>query len=94
MKIKPRKSNDPYEVILEKMREYPNDIPTIEGKISEAFKEYIQLLFTPEEAEIAQYLDVKPLRLREIANLIGKEKNETKKILDEMVNNGIIGSSL
>jgi len=82
---------DPYEVIITKMREYPNDIPIDkDGNVSEAFKEYIRLLFTPEEAEIAQYLDVKPLRLREIAQRIGKEKNETKKILDEMADNGVI----
>ena len=51
---------DPYEVILKKMREYPNDIPIDEnGKISEAFKGYIKIMFTPEEAEIAQHLEIK-----------------------------------
>ncbi len=82
---------DPYEVIITKMREYPNDIPVDkDGNVSEAFREYIKLLFTLEEAEIAQYLEVKPLRLRDIAKRIGKEKNETKEILDAMADNGVI----
>ena len=42
---------DPYEKILQNMREYPNDIPITNGKISEAFKEFITLLFNTEEAE-------------------------------------------
>ena len=40
---------DPYEKILQNMREYPSDIPIKNGKISEAFREFIILLFTPEE---------------------------------------------
>ena len=52
---------DVYDVILEKMREYPNDIPLDDsGNISSAFREYIKLMFTPEEAEIVQHLDIKP----------------------------------
>jgi len=46
---------DPYKRILQNMREYPNDIPIVDGDISEAFKAYIKLLFTPEEAEVAQH---------------------------------------
>ena len=53
-------TEDPYDIILKKMREYPNDIPINEnGNISEAFKEYIKIMFTPEEAEIAQHLEIK-----------------------------------
>ncbi|MFX0134803.1 MAG: hypothetical protein ACFFDN_14270, partial [Candidatus Hodarchaeota archaeon] len=81
---------DPYEVILQKMREYPNDIPIVDGKISQAFREYIKLLFTPEEAEIAQHLDIRPLSVREISKRIGKTRKETKKILEEMTDKGII----
>jgi len=50
---------DPYDRILQNMREYPNDIPIVEGNVSEAFRAFIKLLFTPEEAEVAQYLTVK-----------------------------------
>ena len=83
--------SDPYEVIISKMREYPNDIPLDkEGNVSEAFKEYIKLMFTPEEAEIAQHLEVKPLRIKEISERIGKDRKETKKIMDEMAFKGII----
>ncbi len=83
-------TKDPYEVILEKMREYPNDIPIIDGKISEAFREYIKLLFTPEEAEIAQFLEVKPLSVSQIARRIGKDRKEIKRILEEMTEKGAI----
>ncbi len=82
---------DPYEVIISKMREYPNDIPiNKDGNISDAFREYIKLMFTPEEAEIAQHLEVKPLRLKVIAERIGKDTKETKQIMDEMAFKGII----
>ncbi len=82
---------DPYEVILKKMREYPNDIPVnTNGNISEAFREYIKLMFTPVEAEIAQHLEIKTQNIYEIAKRIGKERKETKKILKEMADKGII----
>ena len=81
---------NPYEKILEKMREYPNDIPITEGNISEAFREYIKLLFTPEEAEVAQHLEVKPLSVGQIAKRMGKDRKETKKILEDMTDKGAI----
>ena len=75
-------TKDPYEVILKKMREYPNDIPIMEGKISDAFREYIKLLFTPEEAEVAQYLEVRPMSVGQIAKRISKDRKEVKRILE------------
>ncbi|MFW9952111.1 MAG: DUF362 domain-containing protein [Candidatus Thorarchaeota archaeon] len=90
MKIDPRKLEDPYEVILENMREYPSDIPTVNGNISEAFREYIKILFTPEEAMIAQHLTVRPQSVNAISKKIGKIKEETKRILEDMTKNGII----
>ncbi|NHJ23154.1 MAG: hypothetical protein EAX89_01165, partial [Candidatus Lokiarchaeota archaeon] len=90
MKIEPSKEDDPYEVILNNMREYPSDIPTVDGKISEAFREYIKILFTPEEAMIAQYLTVKPQSVNVISKKIEKSKEETKRILEDMTKTGII----
>ena len=81
---------DPYERILQNMREYPNDVPIVDGGISEAFRAYIKLLFTPEEAEVAQYLTVKPQSINRIAGNIGKSKEEIKEILEEMTDSGII----
>ena len=81
---------DPYEKILQNMREYPNDIPIVDGAVSEAFRDYITLLFTPEEAEVAQYLTVKPQSINRIAKKIGKSKEAVKKILEKMTNSGII----
>ena len=85
-----QKNNDPYETILEKMKEYPTGIPMKDGKVSEAFEEYIKLLFTPEEAEIAQHLEIMPLPVNEIAKRAGKDEAETKEILDRMTNTGAI----
>ncbi|TFF89639.1 MAG: 4Fe-4S dicluster domain-containing protein [Promethearchaeota archaeon] len=82
--------NDPYEKIIENMREYPQDIPLSEGKISPAFREYIRLLFTPEEAEIAQYLQVKPQPVRILAKKLDKPKEEVQEILESMTDKGII----
>lgn len=87
---KPEEVIDPYEKILENMREYPNDIPMVDGKVSKVFREFIKLLFTPKEAEIAQYLSVKPQSVRAIAKKAGRDKEEIRKILEEMTENGII----
>ncbi|MHA1131088.1 MAG: 4Fe-4S binding protein, partial [Candidatus Helarchaeota archaeon] len=72
------------------MREYPNDVPMVNGKNAEAFREYIKLMFSPEEAEIAQHLEVTPLSIREISRRVGKDRKETKQILKEMAEKGII----
>jgi ferredoxin len=107
---------DPYERILENMRRYPNDIPMVDGRVSPAFREYIKLLFTPEEAGIAQHLELRPapanrmvqkllnrisvsrlvqkmlLRasIRKVSAKIGRDYGETKKLLEDMTDNGII----
>ncbi|MHA1763840.1 MAG: 4Fe-4S binding protein [Promethearchaeota archaeon] len=84
------KKEDPYEIILQKMREYPSNIPLVDGNVSNAFREYIKLLFTPEEAKIAQHLEIKPLSAGTIAKRIGKSVKETKAILNAMADQGII----
>jgi len=81
---------DTYERILQNMREYPNDIPIVDGDVSEAFRAYIKLLFTPEEAEVAQHLTVKPQSINRIAKKIGKSKEKIKEILENMTDAGII----
>lgn len=81
---------DPYEKILQNMREYPSDIPIKDGKVSEAFREFITLLFTPEEAEIAQYLTVRPQSVGTISKKMGKDREEIKKILEKMTEDGVI----
>ncbi len=85
-----KKKTSPYERILENMREYPNDIPMVDGEISEAFREYIELMFTPEEAEVAQHLEVNPLSVREVSRRVGKDRKDMKQILKQMAKKGII----
>lgn len=84
-------SDDTYNTIISKMQEYPNGIPLDkDGNPSKAFIEYIKLLFTPEEAEIAQHLEIKPLSVSQISKRIGKDRKETRRILEEMAYNGCI----
>ena len=85
-----RKSNNPYKVIIEKMKEYPAGIPMKDDEVSPAFEAYIKLLFTPAEAEIAQHLEIRPLPVKEIARRIGKSEEETKQILDRLTDTGAI----
>jgi len=82
---------DPYDKIIDKLRELPTNVPMdADGNVSEAFIEFVKLLYTPEEAEIAQYLEVKPLPARKVAKLAGITKEEATKRLDDMVNQGIL----
>lgn len=80
----------PHKVIIDKMKEYPAGVPMREGEVSPAFEAYIKLLFTPEEAEIAQHLEIKPLPAEEIATRIGKTVDETEEILDRFTDAGLI----
>ena len=47
-------------------------------------------MFTPEEAEIVQHLDIKPLSLREIAKRLGMDRKETKALMEKLTEKGII----
>ncbi len=53
-------SKSPYDRILENMAEYPSGIPMVGNQVSAAFREYIELMYTPEEAKIAQFLSITP----------------------------------
>ena len=82
---------DPYEVIIDTMkREYPNGIPMSGGKVSDAFREFIHMLFTPEEAKVVQNLGIHGQNPLKIAKKIGKTRNETKEILDDLTNKGLL----
>ncbi len=82
---------DPYEVIISKLREYPNDVPVDKnGNVSEEFRQYVKLYFTPEEADFVQHLEVKPLSARELAKRSGKDRAETKQILKDLVDKALI----
>ncbi|MHA1730286.1 MAG: DUF362 domain-containing protein, partial [Promethearchaeota archaeon] len=45
---------------------------------------------TPEDAQIAQYLEIRPLPVKEISKRSGKSEAEIKKILEDMADKGII----
>ena len=80
-----KNSKDPYEAIIDTMKkEYPSGIPMKDGRVSEAFREFIHILFTPEEAEVAQYLGIKGKSAKVIAKKVGKTAQDTKKILEDL----------
>jgi len=86
-----KETNDPYEAIIETMKKgYPNSIPMSGGKVSEAFREFIHMLFTPEEAEVAQHLGTRGQNTLKIAKKIGKTRKETKEILEDLTYKGLL----
>lgn len=89
--LKTKDKMDPYEKIIETMKNgYINGVPMSSGKVSEAFREFIKMLFTPEEAEFAQHLTTRPQSAGKIARKVGKSREETKKILDDMTHKGLL----
>ena len=81
----------PEEEIYEKLRAYLDSLPggfpsTESGKDIEVLK----WMFTPEEAEVEVHLRMAPEPVSDIAKRCGKSEAETKRILDDMVRDGLI----
>ena len=67
-------------------------IPKTEGEFSKAFLEYLELLFTPEEAEAASHLNVgAPLvSAQDVALKMGCPTEEVHQLLDGLATNHVI----
>lgn len=89
-KLDGEEMGSPYDVIIDKMKEYAPGVPMRDGEVSPAFREYMKLLFTPEEAEVMQHLEIRPLPVEEIAKRIGKSEAETKEIMNQFTEEGLI----
>ena len=79
---------DPYKKIIQTLNKLAIAAPN-----SEEFLEYLKLYFPEEDAKIIAYLDNftgKTLSARNIAKKINKDLDETKAILERMVNEGKI----
>ncbi len=78
---------DIYKRLAERLNNFPNTFPA-----TEAGMRLLEIIFSPEAAEMALNLKPLPETLEVIAERLGKPVLETKEILDEMVNRGQIGS--
>jgi len=79
--------------IAEKISKVNQGIATDEdGKPTETYLKYLSLMFSPDEAEIVQFLDVFPKSksLLRLSKQSGKEKSEIKEMLDSLVDKGFL----
>lgn len=81
-----------YKKLAERIDMYITGAPKVDGDFSPAFLKYLELLYTPEEAELASLLSVPPKRMtaEELAVKAGKSVDEVERLLGEMTNKGVI----
>ena len=81
-----------YRKLAEKLDMNITGVPKRAGDFSPAFLKYLELLYTPEEAELASFLSVDPKRLtiEEIAKRAGRPVAETEPMLQQMVEKGVV----
>ncbi len=86
---------DVYLKIMENIDLGPQTAPKANGEFSMAFIEFLKLLYTPEEAELVQYLRIGMRSFKsaeELAGACGKSEDEVKAILEPLNKNGrVIG---
>lgn len=75
-----------YQRIAEKIDQNPLGAPKVGNGFSPAFLAYLQLLYSPEEAEIVQHLDLpsRPLTAGQLAQMSGREEEEVKAVLESL----------
>lgn len=74
-----------YKKLRDKLSVAPSEVP--EG---DRFLEILEILFTPEEAELALIIPFMPASLSDIAKVSRIEKTRAKKILTNMVSKGVV----
>ncbi|GAB4338025.1 MAG: 4Fe-4S binding protein [Candidatus Abyssubacteria bacterium] len=82
----------PYRNLAERIDMNIQGVPKKDGDFSPAFLKYLELLFTPEEAEVASHLSVDPRRLtaEDVAQRSGRATDEVEQILTRLVEKGVI----
>lgn len=81
-----------YKKLAERIDTNITGAPKKDGDYSPAFLEYLKLLYTPEEAEVASFLSVAPRRLtaEDVAEKAGRPVGEIEPILARLVEKGAI----
>jgi Pyruvate/2-oxoacid:ferredoxin oxidoreductase delta subunit len=82
----------PYLKIAEHFDEGTLGAPKVEGSFSEAFIDYLKLLYTPEEAELVQHLRMMRnfTTAADVASVAGKDEEAVKKVLDDLLSRSFI----
>jgi len=83
---------DVYFRIADKIDTGPLGAPKAGGSYSEAFIGYLRLLYTQEEAEVVQHLEM-PMKFKgalEVAEAAGREGPEVKEVLDRLAGRGSV----
>ncbi len=77
----------PYLKLAEKIDMNVTGAPKRGDDFSPAFMKYLEILYTPEEAEVASYLSVDPKRLsaEDVAEQAGRSAEEIEKALAQLV---------
>jgi len=73
-----------YYQLAETIERNPFGIPRVKGEISEAFIDFLSLIYTPAEAELGRHLNVYPMfkTAAQIADHANRDLDEVKAILD------------
>jgi hypothetical protein len=77
----------PHRKLAEQLDSYMMGIPKRAGDFSPAFLDYLEMLYTPEEAALASCIAVEPGRstLEQVAEDAGSPVDQVEKILERMV---------
>jgi ferredoxin len=81
-----------YVALAERLDMNITGAPKKDGVFSPAFLEYLELLFTPEEAEVASFLTVDPkaMTAQEVAEKSGRPVEEVGEVLHRLGKRGVI----
>jgi len=73
-----------YHKIAQSLENNPLGIPMVRGEISQAFIDFLKLIYTPEEAAVVKHLNVYPMfkAAQDVTEESGREVEEVKAILD------------
>jgi len=79
--------DDPFVKIAQHFDEGTLGAPKVGGKFSEAFMDYLKLLYKPEEAELVQHLKMLKhfTTAAEVALAAGREEGDVKRVLDGLL---------
>jgi hypothetical protein len=85
-------SKDTYTKLAERLDMNITGIPKKDGAPSPAFLEYLELLYTPEEAAVAVFLSVAPnfMSPEDVAEKAGRPAEEIEPVLESLLEKGVV----
>jgi ferredoxin len=69
--------------------------PKVDGELSKAFISYLQLVYSPEEAELVQHIPMMPQSktAEEVAAAAGRDLPDVKSILEQLASKGFVNAT-